>query len=232
MVVPFCTLMPHARSDLSPLESGGDDGARTRDLCRDRSAFDRNPLSPWALMANKSTLSPLKALQEIVRHPRQHPRRPLLFWPKPLLSSGRGRKSRPLPSTAEVWGSLTYAVVRQRSNGLNLPRQGDAILGEWQGQMAAQYGLAGAIDSQHFARLSEGQNPHSGEQLVRHRTWQEYTTADGTIVKPVEHRAGWDVTFSAPKSVSLTALAGGDDRVRAADREAVTIALAELERYT
>jgi conjugative relaxase-like TrwC/TraI family protein len=127
---------------------------------------------------------------------------------------------------------LTYAVVRQRSNGLNLPRQGDAILGEWQGQMAAQYGLAGAIDSQHFARLSEGQNPHSGEQLVRHRTWQEYTTADGTIVKPVEHRAGWDVTFSAPKSVSLTALAGGDDRVRAADREAVTIALAELERYT
>jgi hypothetical protein len=36
---------------------GGDDGARTRALCRDRSAFDRNPLRPWAPMANKSTLS-------------------------------------------------------------------------------------------------------------------------------------------------------------------------------
>ena len=40
--------------------NGGDDGARTRDRCRDRSAFDRNPLKLWALMANKSTLSPYK----------------------------------------------------------------------------------------------------------------------------------------------------------------------------
>ena len=35
-----------------------------------------------------------------------------------------------------------------------------------------------------------------------------------------------------PKSVSLTALVGGDDRVREAHRQAVTIALTELERYT
>ena len=47
----------------------------------------------------------------------------------------------------------------------------------------------------------------------------------------MEHRAGWDATFSAPKSVSLTALVGGDNRVREAHRLAVTIALAELERY-
>ena len=126
----------------------------------------------------------------------------------------------------------TYHAKEFMSAEQNYWKQGDAILGEWQGQMAAKYGLAGAIDSQHFARLSEGQNPHSGEQLVRHRTGQEYATADGTIVKPVEHRAGWDATFSAPKSVSLTALVGGDDRVRAAHREAVTIALTELERYT
>ena len=36
----------------------------------------------------------------------------------------------------------------------------------------------------------------------------------------------------APKSVSLTALVGGDDRVREAHREAVNVALNELERYT
>jgi len=35
---PYWTFVSHARSDLSPLESGGDDGARTRDLCRDRAA--------------------------------------------------------------------------------------------------------------------------------------------------------------------------------------------------
>src|SRR5271163_4744861 len=98
--------------------------------------------------------------------------------------------------------------------------------------MAEQYGLAGGIDAQHFARLSEGQNPLTGQQLVQHRKAQEYVTADGTTVKPMEHRAGWDATFSAPKSVSLTALVGGDDRVREAHRQAVTTALTELERYT
>src|SRR6202041_263238 len=54
----------------------------------------------------------------------------------------------------------------------------------------------------------------------------------GKTVAPVEHRAGWDATFSAPKSVSLTALVGGDDRVLEAHREAINVALNELERYT
>ncbi len=47
----------------------------------------------------------------------------------------------------------------------------------------------------------------------------------------MEHRAGWDATFSAPKSVSLTALVGGDDRVRDAHRESVRVALDEMEKY-
>jgi conjugative relaxase-like TrwC/TraI family protein len=47
----------------------------------------------------------------------------------------------------------------------------------------------------------------------------------------MEHRAGWDATFSAPKSVSLTALVGGDDRVRVAHRESVNTALEQLEHY-
>jgi conjugative relaxase-like TrwC/TraI family protein len=68
--------------------------------------------------------------------------------------------------------------------------------------------------------------------MVRHRVAQEYKNVDGTTTKAVEHRAGWDATFSAPKSVSLTALVGGDDRVREAHRTAVTTALDVLERYT
>ena len=51
-------------------------------------------------------------------------------------------------------------------------------------------------------------------------------------VTSAEHRAGWDATFSAPKSVSLTALVGGDERVREAHRESVRVALREVERYT
>ena len=46
-----------------------------------------------------------------------------------------------------------------------------------------------------------------------------------------EHRAAWDTTISAPKSVSLAALVGGDGRIRDAHRESVNETLKELEKY-
>jgi conjugative relaxase-like TrwC/TraI family protein len=110
--------------------------------------------------------------------------------------------------------------------------QGQTVQGEWQGQLAEKYGLAGAVGNEEFHRLSDGQHPQTGEQLVQHRQSFEYQDANGKTIKSVEHRAGWDATFSAPKSVSLTALVGGDSRVREAHRMAVTTALGELERYT
>lgn len=110
--------------------------------------------------------------------------------------------------------------------------QGQTVQGEWQGQLAEKYGLAGAVSADEFRRLSEGQHPQTGEQLVQHRQSFEYQDANGKTIKSVEHRAGWDATFSAPKSVSLTALVGGDNRVREAHQMAVTTALGELERYT
>ena len=66
---------------------------------------------------------------------------------------------------------------------------------------------------------------------MRHQTAREYENERGQIVRSMEHRAGWDATFSAPKSVSLTALVGGDDRVREAHRESVRTALDEMEKY-
>jgi conjugative relaxase-like TrwC/TraI family protein len=103
---------------------------------------------------------------------------------------------------------------------------------EWRGRLAGEWGLAGAVGAEHFARLSEGQHPHTEAQLVRHQTAKTYDGKFGREVTSVEHRAGWDATFSAPKSLSLTALVGGDDRVRVAHRESVRSALSELERYT
>jgi conjugative relaxase-like TrwC/TraI family protein len=110
--------------------------------------------------------------------------------------------------------------------------RGETVTGEWQGQLAEEFGLTGAVGAEEFARLSEGQHPATGNQLVRHRQSHQYQTTDGKAVKAVGHRAGWDATFSAPKSVSLTALVGGDERVRFAHSEAVTVALSELEYYT
>jgi conjugative relaxase-like TrwC/TraI family protein len=110
--------------------------------------------------------------------------------------------------------------------------QGQTVQGEWQGRLAEKYGLAGAVSADEFHRLSDGQHPQTGEQLVQHRQSFEYQDANGKTVKSAEHRAGWDATFSAPKSVSLTALVGGDSRVREAHSLAVTTALGVLERYT
>src|SRR6202034_3181465 len=106
------------------------------------------------------------------------------------------------------------------------------IAGEWQGRLAAQFGVAGAVSAEDFARLSQGQHPVTGEQLVRQRASYQYKDADGKTIKTMEHRAGWDATFSAPKSVSVTALVGGDERVREAHRESVRVALGELEQFT
>jgi len=106
------------------------------------------------------------------------------------------------------------------------------IQGEWQGRLASQFGLAGAVSAEDFAKLSQGQHPQTGEQLVRQRASYEYQDADGKTVKTMEHRAGWDATFSAPKSVSVTALVGSDNNVRMAHRESVRIALEQLENYT
>src|SRR6202158_297914 len=107
----------------------------------------------------------------------------------------------------------------------------DRVRGEWQGRLAARLGLTGGVNEPQYARLSEGQHPFTGEQLVFHQTKREYYNADGKIVRTMEHRAGWDATFSAPKSVSLSALPGGDERIQLAHRESVKIALDEMERF-
>jgi conjugative relaxase-like TrwC/TraI family protein len=126
----------------------------------------------------------------------------------------------------------TYHEREFTAKEQNYWSQRGVIAGEWQGQLAAQFGLAGMVSAEDFARLSQGQHPQTGEQLVRQRASYEYQDADGRTIKTMEHRAGWDGTFSAPKSVSLTALVGGDERVREAHRESVRIALDQLERYT
>lgn len=103
---------------------------------------------------------------------------------------------------------------------------------EWRGALAEEWDLKGSVGAAHFARLSEGQHPETGEQQVKHQPARTYENEYGRQITSAEHRAGWDATFSAPKSVSLTALVGGDDRIREAHRESVGVALAELERYT
>ncbi|WP_213804963.1 MobF family relaxase [Granulicella sp. dw_53] len=137
-----------------------------------------------------------------------------------------------IPKALSSGQAQTYHKLEYTSAAQSYYKQGDEVKGEWQGRLATSLGLSGEVNAREFSRLSEGQHPQTEVQMVRHREAVEYQTASGKTIKAVEHRAGWDATFSAPKSVSLTALVGGDDRVREAHAAAVTVALNELEKYT
>ncbi|HVB86544.1 MAG TPA: MobF family relaxase [Candidatus Dormibacteraeota bacterium] len=129
-------------------------------------------------------------------------------------------------SQAQAYHAEEFSNARE-----NYYTQCDQIRGEWHGRLAEQWGLRGDVREEHFQRLSEGQHPVTGEQLVRHKAARKYVNEHGQKVRTMEHRAGWDATFSAPKSVSLTALVGGDERVRTAHQQSVAVALDELEQY-
>ena len=129
-------------------------------------------------------------------------------------------------SQAQAYHAEEFGNARE-----NYYTQGDQIRGEWHGRLAEQWGLRGEVGEEHFQRLTEGQHPITGEQLVRHKAAREYVNEHGQKIRTMEHRAGWDATFSAPKSVSLTALVGGDERIREAHQQSVAVALDELERY-
>ena len=90
----------------------------------------------------------------------------------------------------------------------------------WAGKGAAALGLSGSADPDVFSDILEGTVPDgSGRRLGRR-------LGDGTI----DHRPGRDVTFSAPKSVSIAALIGGDGRIVAAHDAAVQKTLAWIEK--
>ena len=111
----------------------------------------------------------------------------------------------------------TYHVEEFSNAHGNYYTAGDRVPSAWHGRLAQHWGLDGEVDERHFSRLANGQHPFTGDQLVQHQTPRRHVDGRHRTVTTMEHRAGWDATFSAPKSVSLTALVGGDERVRAPD---------------
>ncbi|HBB3007912.1 TPA: relaxase domain-containing protein, partial [Escherichia coli] len=72
------------------------------------------------------------------------------------------------------------------------------------------------VDKDVFTRLLEGRLP-DGADLSRMQ--------DGSN----KHRPGYDLTFSAPKSVSMMAMLGGDKRLIDAHNQAVDFAVRQVE---
>lgn len=91
--------------------------------------------------------------------------------------------------------------------------------GVWHGESLAAFGIMSGdrVSDDQFAALTRGIDPTTGEHLVQGAGDQ--------------HRAGWDLTFSAPKSVSVVwAVAGDADReaIEKAHNAAVRAAMAHL----
>ncbi|WP_315718274.1 MULTISPECIES: MobF family relaxase [unclassified Bradyrhizobium] len=98
-------------------------------------------------------------------------------------------------------------------------RDGDPP-GRWAGRGAERLSLDGPVTRTEFDAALRGIDPKTGERLVQ---------LGG---RGREHAAGWDMTFSAPKSVSvLWALSDAPERqiIAQAHRSAVLSATAQLE---
>jgi conjugative relaxase-like TrwC/TraI family protein len=128
-------------------------------------------------------------------------------------------------------GAVTYFKNEYEHARANYYAEEGRAVGRWRGELAGHFALSGAVNRADFQRLCQGQDPRDGAQLVRHVKKHERTNWYGDEIKTRGHRAGCDITFSAPKSVSLAALVGGDERIKGAHAEAVTAALREVERY-
>ncbi len=94
--------------------------------------------------------------------------------------------------------------------------------GQWLGEAARELGLSGEIEPDQLVAMLTGMNPATGQPLGLRAV-----PGNGPV-------PGFDLTFSAPKSVSLTwALAGGEvsPEVKAAHQRSVEVALSYMERH-
>jgi conjugative relaxase-like TrwC/TraI family protein len=98
--------------------------------------------------------------------------------------------------------------------------------GRWLGRQADGLGLSGTVATEDLEALLSGHDPVSGTRLGRALV-DRYDTK-GRLIPAV---AGFDATFSAPKSVSVWWGLTGDPGVVAAHDVAVRAVLEHLERY-
>ncbi|QLE59714.1 MobF family relaxase [Nostoc sp. TCL26-01] len=107
----------------------------------------------------------------------------------------------------------------------NYYHQGKSL---WSGQGAKKLGLSGAVDDEDaFKNVIEGMSP-DGSQTLSSRVVKKVEGKKNQ--KGIERRAALDCTFSAPKSVSLMALVGGDTRLIDAHHQALKQTLELIEQ--
>ena len=98
--------------------------------------------------------------------------------------------------------------------------------GIWTGRGTENLGVAGEVTTEDLEALLKGLDPHTGALLGS--KFRDRVTKHGTLIHAV---AGFDGTFSAPKSVSVLWALTGDDGWRDAHDVAVQAVINHVERY-
>jgi conjugative relaxase-like TrwC/TraI family protein len=98
--------------------------------------------------------------------------------------------------------------------------------GVWLGRQAGGLGLSGEVSTEDLEALLSGHDPMTGTRLGT--ALVDRFDSKGKLIPAV---AGFDATFSAPKSVSVWWALTGDPRILEAHDTAVRAVLEYLERY-
>ena len=104
--------------------------------------------------------------------------------------------------------------------------------GYWLGSLAGELGLEGQVDGDDYGAILAGQNPSTGATLVARPERRAYVDGNGRERRS-EPTLGYDIRFSAPKSLSLLWAIGSPEVRHAAEdihAEAVAAGMAYLER--
>ena len=104
--------------------------------------------------------------------------------------------------------------------------EADEIPGVWIGRQAAGLGLQGVVTTEALEALLEGRDPTTGETLGN--PLLDRVTSSGQVVRAV---AGFDATFSAPKSLSVWWALSGDEGLAECHDVAVRAVVGCIEKY-
>ena len=110
--------------------------------------------------------------------------------------------------------------------------KGQTVSGQWIGEGAGELGLSGVTTEKEFLNLYRNIHPRTDEQLTpRLNSKRVSVDKDGNVHESANRRVFYDFTMSPPKSVSIAALVGNDQRIIEAHDEAVQVAMRELQIY-
>lgn len=110
------------------------------------------------------------------------------------------------------------SYFRDHLNRGDYHSQDKVTRGFWMGKGASMLGLSGEVEERQFTNLCDNLHPQTSEPL--------------TVRQKAERRVFYDFVISPPKSVSVAALVGQDDRITRAHERAIKAAVNELEELT